>query len=1110
MLLTLKKLKKNFKFFKGTKMQKTLKDKNITNKMKETNEATIYNEKYINLMEELNAIMTRKGEHFRARAYKNAEEALIKYTKNHGHITSPDQLKDLSNIGKTILEKLKEFTKTGTLKILEQERNNPFHMFTKIYGVGPKKADDLIKLEILNIKQLREAYANNPKLLNDKQAIGLKYYDAINERIPRKEIQDYEKLFKEIFKKSTPDHSSFEIVGSYRRGAETSGDIDIIITNKNNNHASFNDFLDILIKDKLIIEVLSRGDKKSLTIAQISLKSTPRRIDFLYTPPDEYSFAILYFTGSKMFNTIMRQHAVEMGYTLNEHGLSLMHKKVKGETLDNTGNKKFPDEKAIFEFLNMKYKTPEERVNSDSVEIIPNAEGGSKIQDANSESDSTPTLEENIPGTPTITIKKTNKETKKEIKKKDEKPQNKTLKKEKQIPVLQFADKFKEEGISGLKSMSEDELSKLIRASNSSYYCDNKPLMQDNQYDILIEYTLKKYPNNEAAKEGHTAPTECQQDKEEDKQKKKVKLPYEMWSMDKIKPDTGALAKFTKKYKGPYVLSTKLDGVSGLFSTETKKEGGNNEAKLYTRGDGKYGQDISHLIKYLNLPIDTLNITIRGEFIIKKATFDKKYASTFANPRNFVAGIINHKIANKEKLADIDFVAYEVIKPENLSPSKQFEFLEKITPKNSIITAKNKTTKTITNDALSKTLMDWRGSYEYEIDGIICANDNIYPRTHKNPEYAFAFKMVISDQVAEAKVVDVLWTPSKDGYIKPRIQIEQITLGGVKIEYATGFNAKFIEDNKIGVGALVRIIRSGDVIPYIQDIITPAETALMPNKEKMPYKWNETHVDILLEDKEADQTVKEKNVVAFFKTLGVDGLGPGTISRIMNYQNPNPKYDTIPKILAMNQADFLEIDGFKKTLANKIHDNIQKQVKTAILKELMAASNIFGRGFGEKKLQIILDAEPNIIQELNQPQNHNLTQSQSQTFITRIEKIQGMAKKTAKKFVEAIPEFITFLKEAKLTYKLDEAKKNSQEEASTSKDTGHQLYDKKIVMTGIRDKKLEESLKKIGAEIGSSVSQNTFVLIAKSKTDDTTKANDARKHNIPIMTLDEFKDKYNI
>ena len=175
------------------------------------------------------------------------------------------------------------------------------------------------------------------------------------------------------------------------------------------------------------------------------------------------------------------------------------------------------------------------------------------------------------------------------------------------------------------------------------------------------------------------------------------------------------------------------------------------------------------------------------------------------------------------------------------------------------------TTKTLSNQSLSDLLVAWRTNHEYEIDGVICIDDKIYPRQTGNPAYAFAFKMVLSDQIAEAKVLDVIWTPSKDGYLKPRVQIEPLRLGGVKIEYATGFNAKFIEDNRIGVGALIRLTRSGDVIPHIIAVVQPAEQAQMP---LLAYEWNATNVDIMLQNKTDDVTVKEKNITYFFSVKG--------------------------------------------------------------------------------------------------------------------------------------------------------------------------------------------------------------------------------------------------
>ena len=92
-----------------------------------------------------------------------------------------------------------------------------------------------------------------------------------------------------------------------------------------------------------------------------------RRIDFLYTPPNEYPFAILYFTGSKGFNTAMRQRALDIGYSLNEHGIYEMKHGIKGKKL----NMVFETEQDIFDFLNMQYKKPEERIDGRSVVLNP-------------------------------------------------------------------------------------------------------------------------------------------------------------------------------------------------------------------------------------------------------------------------------------------------------------------------------------------------------------------------------------------------------------------------------------------------------------------------------------------------------------------------------------------------------------------------------------------------------------------------------------------------------------------------------------------------------------------------------------------------------------------
>ena len=577
---------------------------------------------------------------------------------------------------------------------------------------------------------------------------------------------------------------------------------------------------------------------------------------------------------------------------------------------------------------------------------------------------------------------------------------------------------------------------------------------------------MEKYPDNISAKSGHANSII-------NITKNKVKLPYELWSMDKIKPSTDSIIKWKQKYKGPYVISAKLDGISALYVND------NNDQKMYTRGNGIYGQDISHLIKYL-IPDKLNNITLRGEIIISKDNFNKYYKKNFANPRNFVAGIVNKKSIDPNILKHLDFVIYEIINPQ-LKPRQQMLELKNKEIKH----VKFHTEEDISNTLLSEILLKWRQEYDYEIDGIIVVNDEIYPRPKKNPDYAFAFKMVLSDQVAEAKIVDVLWTPSKDGYLKPRIQIEQIKLGGVTVEYATGFNAKFILDNNIGIGAVITIIRSGDVIPHIINIVTPASNIKFPD---VPYKWNATNVDIILDDKDNDITVREKNILAFFKNLAVDGIGPGNIKKIMN-----SNFDTIPKILAMKPDDYLKVNGFKKLTAEKLYNGIQNKINNASLVDIMTASNVFGRGFGEINLNKILEKYPDIL-------TNNLSKKEKSNQLISID---GIASKTAERFIDQIPEFIKFINTANLENKLtNNIQKNI--------DNTHPLYNQKIVLTGFRDKELINNLKKIGAEFSQTINKNTFALIVKNINDFTSKIETAHQFNIPIFTLEQFKQKYNI
>ena len=286
----------------------------------------------------------------------------------------------------------------------------------------------------------------------------------------------------------------------------------------------------------------------------------------MYSPPSEYAFATLYFTGSKAFNTMQRQRALDLGFTLNEHGMHQMVNKRKGAKVQGD----FPTEQSIFEFLGMKYKKPSERLGSRSVQLLTKPPSPTN----------SPTPTENVIVPDMQDVGKAEAAAKREAAEKRDatkadipvvkvtKKKRKTLKIKKSVPKKNLIEQFKKEGLSFLKTLTEKQLTSMINDANQAYYGNDEPLMTDDQYDLVREYVMKKYPKNKIAKEGHL-------NLEMEVTKNKVKLPYEMWSMDKIKPDSGALPKWKTTYSGPYVLSCKLDGVSGLYTTDV-------QPKLYT------------------------------------------------------------------------------------------------------------------------------------------------------------------------------------------------------------------------------------------------------------------------------------------------------------------------------------------------------------------------------------------------------------------------------------------------------------------------------------------------------------------------------------------------
>ena len=642
------------------------------------------------------------------------------------------------------------------------------------------------------------------------------------------------------------------------------------------------------------------------------------------------------------------------------------------------------------------------------------------------------------------------------------------------------------------KNKKADIITFLMKADDAFFSNDdNGIVISDDIYDLIKDYVKTKYPKDAYFKRiGADV-------------KNKVVLPYYMGSLNKIKDSEEEITKYKEKFQGYYRISDKLDGVSCMLVYTSGK------IKMYTRGNGTEGQDISHLLGYINdiPPIrhgndlqifglwDNTEIAVRGELIISKENWEElgKIGKQGANPRNTVAGAINSDILNKDILTRIDFVAYSLVHPKLIDGIDKVENLM-------FHTVYSTGTRFLRLENLSKILERRRAESEYVIDGIVVEEVSKYYEIEKgkNPEHAFAFKSIHTLEQVEVIVSKVEWNVSKDMYMKPTVMFNEIDLDGVKIKQATGFNASYIVKNVVGPGSRIIIIRSGNVIPHIHSVLSPSAngTPSMPGTEGVNYKWNDTHVDILMmnKDGEKNRDFDIKNLIYFMKTASIENMGPGNIAKIYN-----AGFDDIKKIANITRADLLTVDGFKEKTATNIL-NALAELKNMDCLILMDASNIMGRGFSYKKIKLITDTYPSIL--IHDKKNREIT---SRLTVSDLTGVDGIAETSAKLFLTNLPKFYDFYDNLGIKCKGNEdnaaAAASSASAASSIRNVN--ILDKSFVFTGFRDKDLEAYITRMGGFIKTSVSKNTDYLVVADLNDNSSKVDKAKTLGVPIILRDD-------
>jgi len=629
------------------------------------------------------------------------------------------------------------------------------------------------------------------------------------------------------------------------------------------------------------------------------------------------------------------------------------------------------------------------------------------------------------------------------------------------------------EVLNNIDEYNAQDIIHLLEAADELYHNDQESFIEDNEYDALRLIAQRLDPTN---KYFLGIGSEVRGGK--------VKLPYEMGSLDQV--EIGDIEEWVRKNKlqnEDIVLTDKMDGTSAMLVYD---ENGAPQI-AYSRGNGTEGADISrHIFKITNVPPQLPcghKLVVRAEVELTETAFEKlctkvksRSGKPYRNARNMVAGLMNSK-TNPDVVYDyLTVIAYEVIGFEG-SKKEQLEILDD----NGFQVVMNSTYmkgKDLTDEKLAKFLEMRRAHTDFAIDGIVIdvngaekRNEMNPTRETLNPSYSIKYKVADASNYAEVEVLEVEWNISKHGYIKPRLILTPTDLCGVTVTHTTGYNAKYILDNKIGKGTIIAISRMGDVVPNPLHTVKSTQADL-PTED---FEWNETGVDLVLVDHHDNDEVKIQQMIDFFASIDAPHLKEGSVRKFYEVG-----YHTIEDVIQLTNMEMFSIIGAN---GNKIYDGLRAKLTDVPHHVIMGSVPFFGRGVGKRKFK-------KLIRALGWEVVYHAK-------VEDIVAVDGFEEKTAHKIVNGINDYLAWLEPLEGEYI------TIKEEVRVA---GGSMNDQKVIFTGFRDKVLHEAVEAAGGEMQMSVSGKTTLVVTKNPNSNSGKVKKARDKGIKIISIDDLKE----
>ena len=573
---------------------------------------------------------------------------------------------------------------------------------------------------------------------------------------------------------------------------------------------------------------------------------------------------------------------------------------------------------------------------------------------------------------------------------------------------------------------------KMLEAASYAYYETDDPLMTDAEYDELVEKLRSLKPDHKFFDKPGPVPS-----------KGRVDLPCPMPSLKKIKPDSWA----SWKRQGPFVISEKLDGISALWSSGGK-------GALYLRGDGLVGQNVSHVVPKIKGLISKMSHwLIRGELIAKASDVEDTLA------RNWTNGILHQDEPKAADLAKIRFIAYQVIEPRGLTRQQQFDWLTN----QGFETAWHKIVDTLTLEDLSAAFKERKANSIYSCDGLVIGTNIVgaVSKDAKEPDDAVAYKEVTSDQCKETTVLEVEWNASKTGTYIPRLRLKPVLIGSASIQYCTAFNAKYVEENKIGKDTTIILRRSGDVIPTIDRVVKASAKADMPTEGT--WIWDETKTHARLKDAANNVSVMAKGLVHTLTTLGIEGFREASAMTLCE-----AGVNSLSVLLKTDKIILQDLLG--NVLGERLFDSLKLAVSSATEDVWIAAAPCWPKGYSKTKLLAVYAVEPDV--------NKWSTQT-----------VKGISPDGMLVIKNSVPLYLKWRSSLpSLVNKVEPVQKTVCEAKGS------------VCMTGFRDSALTTRLVNAGFTVSDSVTRATKALFVLDPSKTSGKIESAKKHGIKIIS----------